>query len=108
MPGLSNLIQRKALFQTSRHKSEVICIILEAVVRRCPVKKVFLEISRSSQENTCAIVSFLTFLNFAKILRTPFTVEHLWWLLLSLPSSHLLAAKSTMETPEQYLKSVQT
>ena len=31
---------------------------LEAVVRRCSVKKVFLEISQNSQENTCARDSF--------------------------------------------------
>ena len=31
----------------------------EAVVQRCSVKKVFLEISQNLQENTCAIVSFL-------------------------------------------------
>ena len=31
---------------------------LEAVVQRCSVKKVFLEVSQSSQENTCASVSF--------------------------------------------------
>ena len=31
----------------------------EAVVRRCSVKKVFLEISQNSKENTCARVSFL-------------------------------------------------
>ena len=31
----------------------------EVVVRRCSVKKVFLEISLNSQENTCARVSFL-------------------------------------------------
>ena len=31
----------------------------EAVVQRCSVKKVFLEIPRNSQENTCARVSFL-------------------------------------------------
>ena len=35
-------------------------IMLEAVVRRCFVKKVFLEISQNSQENTCARVSFFT------------------------------------------------
>ena len=29
-------------------------IISEAVVRRCSVKKLFLEISQNSQENTCA------------------------------------------------------
>ena len=32
---------------------------LEAVARRCSVKKVFLEISQNSQENICARVSFL-------------------------------------------------
>ena len=31
----------------------------KAVVRRCSVKKVFLEISQNSQENTCARVYFL-------------------------------------------------
>ena len=30
----------------------------EAVVQRCSVKKVFLEISQNSQENTCTRVSF--------------------------------------------------
>ena len=30
----------------------------EAVARRCSVKKVFLEISQNSQENTCDRVSF--------------------------------------------------
>ena len=32
---------------------------LEAVLQRCSLKKVFLETSQNSQENTCAIVSFL-------------------------------------------------
>ena len=32
---------------------------LEVVARRCSLKKVFLEISQNSQENTCARVSFL-------------------------------------------------
>ena len=61
---------------------------MEAVAQRCSVKKVFLEISQNSQENTCASVSFLIKLpgtllkkrpwyrcfpvNFAKFLRTPF------------------------------------
>ena len=31
----------------------------EAIAQRCSVKKVFLEISQSSQENNCARVSFL-------------------------------------------------
>ena len=32
---------------------------IEAVVQTCSVKKMFLEISQNSQENTCARVSFL-------------------------------------------------
>ena len=34
-------------------------VVIEVVVQRCSVKKVFLEISQNSQENTCARVSFL-------------------------------------------------
>ena len=77
--------------------------LIEAVVQRCSVKKLLLEISQKSQENTCARVSFLIKLqawlatlfkkrlwhrcfpvNFVKFLRTPFFIEHLWWLLLRL------------------------
>ena len=73
----------------------------EAVVRRCSMKKVFLEILQNSQENTCARVqNFIKRetlaetlrkkriwhrwfpVNFAKFLRRPFIIEHLWWLLL--------------------------
>ena len=68
----------------------------------CSVKKVFLEISQNSQENTCSRVSFLTMLkalqlnqkkrichrcfavNFAEFLSTPFLTEHLRWLLLKI------------------------
>ena len=35
------------------------CVILEAVIQRGSVKKVFLEISQNSQENICVGVSFL-------------------------------------------------
>ena len=52
----------------------------ETVARRCSVKKVFLEISQNSQENTSTRVSFLTKL--AKFLRVPFFIEHLRWMLL--------------------------
>ena len=66
----------------------------EAVAKRCSVKKVFLEISQNSEENTCARASFLETLlkkklwhrcfavNIAKFLRTPFLTEHLQWQLL--------------------------
>ena len=36
-----------------------IYIVTEAVVRKCSVKNMFLEISQNSQKNTCAKVSFL-------------------------------------------------
>ena len=76
---------------------------LEAVVWMCFVKKVFLEISQKSQENTCARESFLIKLqawpatllkkslwhrcfpvNFAKFPRTPSFTERLQRLLLLL------------------------
>ena len=60
-----------------------------AVVQRCSVKKVFLEISQNSQENTCARVFIKKRLwqrcfplNFVKFLRILFFIEQLWWLLL--------------------------
>ena len=83
------------------HKGcELNVCLQEAVVRRCSVKKVFLEISQNSQENTVPEALFLlqvrglrpaTLLkrdwhrcfpvNFMKFLRTCFFAEHLWWLL---------------------------
>ena len=80
------------------------CLPTEAATRGVLCKKVFLEISQNSQENTCAKVTFLnkvaalrpvTLLkkrlwhrcfpvNFVKFLRTPLFTEHLWWLLLCL------------------------
>ena len=38
----------------------------EAVVKRCSVKNVFLEISQNSQENTCAKVFFCEFCEICK------------------------------------------
>ena len=69
----------------------------EVAVQRCSIKKVFLEILQNSQENTCAIVSFLIklpikketlaqlfFCEFCEISRnTLFHRTPLWWLLLS-------------------------
>ena len=40
-------------------KHEAIQVYREAVAQRCFVKKVFLQISENSQENTCARASFL-------------------------------------------------
>ena len=75
----------------------------EAVVWRCSVEKVFLEISQNSHKKACARVSFLSKVtgqrpatllkkrlshrsfpvNFAKFLRAPFFTEHFRWLLLN-------------------------
>ena len=62
----------------------------EAVVQRCSVKKMFLEILQNSLEKICTRVSLLIKLqtldlrcfpvNFAKFLRTPFLTEHRRWL----------------------------
>ena len=68
----------------------------EEVTQKCSVTKVFLKISQNSQKNTCARVAFLiklqalvcTFINnrlwhrcflvnFDKLLRAPFFIEHL-------------------------------
>ena len=68
-----------SIFLPSSCFKQVVQQLSEAVVWRCSVGKVFLEISQNSQENTCARVSFLIKLqawaipvNFAKFLRTPF------------------------------------
>ena len=84
----------------------------EAVVRRCSVKKVFLQILQNSQENTCARASFLIKLlapatllrkklwhrcfpvNSAKFVRTPFFIEHLRRLLLYVRCTLLLLGAS--------------
>ena len=47
----------------------------EAVVHRCSVKKMFLEISQNSQGNTCARVTCATSCEIWKILRTPNFIE---------------------------------
>ena len=44
--------------------------LVEAVVQKCSVKKLSLEISQNSQENTCARVSFLQ--DFCEIYRNTF------------------------------------
>ena len=53
---------------------------IETVVRRSSVKKVFLEISLNSQENSCARVSFLIKLQTLglKISKNTFCTKHLW------------------------------
>ena len=77
--------------------------LYEAVVQRCSIKKVLLEILQNSQKNTCARAPFLIKLQalpwnfikketlaqmflceFCEFLRRPFLTEHLRWLLLVL------------------------
>ena len=106
----------------------------EAVARSCSVKKVLLNISQSSLENTCARISFFNKVaglrpptlfkkrlaqvfscfpvNFAKFLRTPFYIEHLWWMLLQMVLLYMskvffletLILKVTQERNSNYLK----
>ena len=63
--------------------------VLEAVVCRCSLKKMFLKILQNSLENTSLGVSFYQKrlrhrnfpVNFPKVLRRPFFKGHLWGLL---------------------------
>ena len=50
-----NIVQDSTVLKTTLK----CCQHSEAVVQRCSVKKVFLEISQNSQQNTCARASFL-------------------------------------------------
>ena len=59
----------------------------ETVARRCPIKKVFLEILQHSQESAQGVCTEFAQtqifpVNLAKFLRTPFLTENLRWLLL--------------------------
>ena len=51
----------KLLKKSSESSKQDDCylVLLEAVVQRCSVKKMFLEISQNSQKSTCARVYFL-------------------------------------------------
>ena len=82
---------------------------MEAVVRRCSSKYVFLKISQVSQERTCVRVSFNKIVGpklpcnfiknrlqhrcfpvkFTNFLRTPFFTEHLRWLPLKIMNSSI-------------------
>ena len=53
---ISKIITEKS---ANSFKMDNLCRSIEAVVQRCSVKKMFLEISQNSQKNTCARVSFL-------------------------------------------------
>ena len=102
---------------------------IEAVVRRCSIKKVFLKISQISQEETCARDSFLIRLlqacNFIKkealsqvfsceiceIFKNTFFIEHLWWLLLLLHSEqdlHTVIKKKRIKSSLEVLPTIFT
>ena len=53
------IFAKRSIFDVSQGSEYDYVIPLKAVVQRCFVKKVFLEIPQISQENTCARVSFL-------------------------------------------------
>ena len=47
------------MFYKLFNANSTVFLFSEAVAQRCSVKKMFLEISQNSQENTCARASFL-------------------------------------------------
>ena len=88
--------------------------------RKCSIKKVFLEISQNSQENTCARVSFLmkfqasgcNFIKretlaqafsceFCQIFKNTSFTEHFRWLLLEIKVIHYLLHSCKEEIVEQ-------
>ena len=86
----------------------------EGITRKCSVKKLFLEISQYSQENTCARVSFescrvCNFIkkdtlprcfpgNFAKFARISFLTEHLRLLFLNICNLYLELITSSCDS----------
>ena len=96
----SNQIFDTTVFPDSEPNSWQIFSLKKAIFQRCSIKNVFLEIPQNSQENACVRVSFLIkfqasllkkklwhrcfLVNFAKFLRTPFFIERLWWLVMSI------------------------
>ena len=58
----------KSLARKQQTSTILIFFYTEAVFQRCSVKKVFLEISQNSQENTCTRVFFLMKLQASKFL----------------------------------------
>ena len=53
-----SLLESCQLYITAKYKASNCCKI-GAVIQRCSVKKVFLNILQNSQEDSCARVSFL-------------------------------------------------
>ena len=57
-PSFTLVFIRNGIFKYSQKPWMRLTFRTEAVVQECSVKKVYLEISQNSQENTCARVSF--------------------------------------------------
>ena len=112
--------------QFTLHSVEAYSVLFqmsEAVVWRCSVEKVFLEISQNSHKKACARVSSFSKVtgqrpatllkkrlwhrsfpvNFAKFLRAPFFTEHLRWLLLKRLSKGFVSLEVTIFTKNSIL-----
>ena len=67
--------------QNVLHRTSILRPISEAIVRRCFVKKIFLETSQHSLQNTFSCAKTLWHrcfpVNFTKSLRAPFLLQHL-------------------------------
>ena len=74
---------------------------LIAVTQRCSTKKLFLEISQNSQENTCSRVSFL--LKFAGLRRATLLKMRLWHRLFRANFVKFLRTPFLQNTPRQLL-----
>ena len=87
MPAHAFSVDSCAILETSIYY--VVLLVPEAIAQICFVKKVFLKISRNSQEKTCARVPFLItfpkketlaqvfYSKFCKISKSDFFTEHL-------------------------------
>ena len=113
--------------QFTLHSAEAYSVPFQtskAVVWRCSVEKLFLEISQNSHKRACARVSFFSKVtgqrpatllkkrlwhrsfpvNFAKFLRAPFFTEHLQWLLLKRLSKGFVSLEVTIFTKKLHLR----
>ena len=79
---LSNLLYLYFRQHVNFWNSEQVLESVGTVVRRCSVKRAFLEISLNSQENTCARDYFL--IKLSKFEVASFFRDHLWWLAIGL------------------------
>ena len=52
-------ITKSLFYSVFSSKITIYCLNVRSIYQRCSIKKLLLEISQNSKENTCAIVSFL-------------------------------------------------